>query len=436
MIRIIASTSPGKRVCAAAARLSTREGMALSVFESSDGGERDEKLIKKVMSSGHRSLLEHQSFSFALDGVSVFVEQCLIEFRLSSFTVKSRRYVDFKSAGYYTPGYLKGEALELYTSSMNSLFGDYAKLVDMGIPREDARFLLPYCFYSSMYLTCNARELAHIINAFTTGRLSAYDEIRKVGSELSKAFEGVFPDTLEAPALDCRVRAPEKSIETPRVCDQRVILMGEPRNADELLRQAVSFSGRFSSDEMELLVKDARPRELECLSYTFLIKNISQSCVTHFARHRIQSPMFESPSAAISKNLYVLPESIAADSRALQIYNSAFNRNTQTARKLMTMGLNPDDLVYLSLSGNTIDALITMNARELRHFMNLRTCERAQWEIRNAANSMLEALIASYPGLFRYYGPSCMTLGRCPEGRLSCGHPKSGAPIIPEDRAE
>ena len=75
----------------------------------------------------------------------------------------------------------------------------------------------------------------------------------------------------------------------------------------------------------------------------------------------------------------------------------------------------------IALSGNTVDILFTMNARELLHFMKLRTCTRAQWEIRDAAGDMLSGLMESFPALFRHFGPSCAVNGFCPEGRLSCG---------------
>ena len=79
--------------------------------------------------------------------------------------------------------------------------------------------------------------------------------------------------------------------------------------------------------------------------------------------------------------------------------------------------------MYFALSGHVTDIRLSMNARELLHFLKLRTCTRAQWEIRNAAWQMLKLLQESYPALFDQYGPSCRVTGRCPEGRLTCGKP-------------
>ena len=146
---IILDNREALRVVASAGRISTTGGSALEVLKKADGGERDLRLVGKVLSSGHRSVLEHQTLSVAFDNVSVLVEQFVIEFRLASFTVKSRRYVDFSDAGYVLP---EG-APEGFGERMEALFALYARLLELGIPREDARFVLPYCFRSNFYLS-------------------------------------------------------------------------------------------------------------------------------------------------------------------------------------------------------------------------------------------------------------------------------------------
>ena len=93
--KIVGWNTAGEEVCASAARISTTPGDALELFEKAQGNPRNQDLIGKVLRSGHRSVIEHAVFSIALQNVSVYVEQYFIERRLASFTVKSRRYVDF-----------------------------------------------------------------------------------------------------------------------------------------------------------------------------------------------------------------------------------------------------------------------------------------------------------------------------------------------------
>ena len=64
--------------------------------------------------------------------------------------------------------------------------------------------------------------------------------------------------------------------------------------------------------------------------------------------------------------------------------------------------------------------MLTMNARELRHFFALRMCNRAQWEIRALAESMFALCYREAPALFADAGPECLRRG-CPEGAKSCG---------------
>ena len=96
-VTILGFTPNIEAMIASGGRISTMDGTADEIFETSlaAGREKNEKLIGKVLSSGHTSVLEHGFVNLAFENVSVLAEQFLIEFRLASFTVKSRRYVDF-----------------------------------------------------------------------------------------------------------------------------------------------------------------------------------------------------------------------------------------------------------------------------------------------------------------------------------------------------
>ena len=83
-------------------------------------------------------------------------------------------------------------------------------------------------------------------------------------------------------------------------------------------------------------------------------------------------------------------------------------------------GCTEEQVVYCQLSGNTLDIVSSMNGRELMLFMRLRTCRRAQWEVRDFAMEMLKKLREVSPAIFSKYGPSCY-VSNCPEGSFSCG---------------
>ena len=182
--RIISCNMNSVEICASAARISTTEGDAIEIYENSRESVKNQEMVKKVLMLGHKSVIEHAVFSIAFCNVSAFVEQFFIESRLASFTVKSRRYVDFSKFGYYIPDDLEGTNRTQYCQYMDNLFSAYKTILEKGVPKEDARFLLPYSFNSNFYCTLNARELAHCINAIRYGRGKDIPELQNLADQI------------------------------------------------------------------------------------------------------------------------------------------------------------------------------------------------------------------------------------------------------------
>jgi len=427
--KILNSNRAALAIAASAGRMSTQAGTALEIYARSGDEEKDLNLIRKVLSSGHKSVIEHQTLSVAFNDVSVMAEQFIIEFRLASFTVKSRRYVDFSDAGYVVPSGMDEAQQAAYCRRMDSLFQAYGRLLEMGVPKEDARFLFPYCLRSNFFMTINARELIHMICTMISGRGARFEELRSLGMQLKEQFDELYPEVIDAEApryARCAEEALPTEVRAGQDVSAHAELIGRPNDAEVLLENAMAFSDRFLPADgkylypanMHRLLNDPRPRELEILNYTFRVKDISLACLTHFTRHRMQSPLIPSVLRALCRGSYVLPESIAANPDAEIIYRRAFKEQAEAAK-----GLPAELMVYYAMSGHVLDFLMTVNARELLLFGKLRTCTRAQWEIRAVAREMLSALNAASPEIFGGYGPSCAVTGKCPEGRMTCGKP-------------
>ena len=430
--KIISWNVDNEAVCASAAKMSTTKGNANEIFEKSRNNPQNTDLIKKVLRSGHKSVIEHAVFSIAFWDVSAFVEQFLIECRLASFTVKTRRYVDFSSLGYIIPSDLCGESLMHYREYMDLLFGGYKVLLEMGIPKEDARFLLPYSFCSNFYCTLNARELANLISSIKYGRGKNIPELQNLAQQLIEQISDIFPALL--PEFDCESNttcdnndtiwfASNKSIEHIESNEiGSVKLIQAPVQPLEILKFASSASHPHSDRkfDIEKIITSARPRELEHLTYTFAISNMTLSGITHLVRHRMQSIIIP-PIECVDHSRCIIPETVQQNPKAKECYVRIL---TEANEKLAQIPC--DDTLqkygyYFALSGNVMDVMTTMNARELMLFIRLRSCSRAQWEIRNVATSMLSLLRKNFPALFDHYGPSCVLTGVCPEGRMSCG---------------
>ena len=88
---------------------------------------------------------------------------------------------------------------------------------------------------------------------------------------------------------------------------------------------------------------------------------------------------------------------------------------------LSEMGVPKEDARYVLANATETKIVVTMNARSIMHFFNLRCCNRAQWEIRELAYKMLEQAKEVAPLLFKNAGASCVATGHCPEGAMTCG---------------
>jgi len=88
---------------AAAGKISRTSGKAHEVYESCVDPLKNGKFAKRVIDMGHCSIAEHDYVSVAIDDVTPILEHILIGSRLASFTVKSRREVDFRTNGFYVP---------------------------------------------------------------------------------------------------------------------------------------------------------------------------------------------------------------------------------------------------------------------------------------------------------------------------------------------
>lgn len=84
-------------------------------------------------------------------------------------------------------------------------------------------------------------------------------------------------------------------------------------------------------------------------------------------------------------------------------------------------GYKEEDLRYLKPQGTEFKALIGMNAHALLDWFKIRCCMNAQTEIRDLANKMLKLCKEASPALFENAGPSCVSLGYCPENEFQ--HP-------------
>ena len=226
---------------------------------------------------------------------------------------------------------------------------------------------------------------------------------------------------------------------------------------------------------VNMLANIGHESPLEHVSFTFAIEGISRACTHQIVRHRIASYSQQSQRyVKLEQFEYIIPPAIEKNPEAKRIFIEAMERDQKAYDELVDLLLedilidkhaadygscireilkeNPDavpdrskvldlyaenfledyrkaekqaieDARYVFPNACETKIVITMNARSLLHFFNVRCCNRAQWEIREMATEMLKECKKIAPALFKKAGPDCV-YGKCGEGKMSCKHPR------------
>jgi len=161
---------------------------------------------------------------------------------------------------------------------------------------------------------------------------------------------------------------------------------------------------------------------LEHAVFSLAAEGVSRALTHQLVRHRLasfaqQSQRYVDFDGGFD---YEVPPSIAAEPELAARFDDEMRRLAGLYADLREAGIAAEDARFVLPNAAHSRLLITMNARELRHFFRLRCCRRAQWEIRDLAKRMLKEVVEVAPALFQEAGPGCLA-GACPEGAMSCG---------------
>ncbi|EAX46654.1 thymidylate synthase, flavin-dependent [Thermosinus carboxydivorans Nor1] len=161
---------------------------------------------------------------------------------------------------------------------------------------------------------------------------------------------------------------------------------------------------------------------LEHVTFTFAIEGVSRVLTHQLVRHRIASYSQQSQRYVKEHDFeYILPPTISANPAAKEKFAALMETIRGVYDELVALGVHQEDARYVLPNATETKIVVTMNARSLLHFFQLRCCSRAQWEIRRLAEAMLAEVRQVAPLLFAKAGPTCVTAGYCSEGEMSCG---------------
>jgi len=176
-------------------------------FHRYDPPKSTEELIKKILLKKHFSVLEHAAATFRITGGSRVFTHELVRHRFISPSQESQRYVCYadKPGRKKTTNYqfimpetieaakIEGdaEAARIYKEAALACYELYEKLLDAGVPPEDARYILPNATVSQIVITANFRELRHFFCVRTHSR--AHWEIREIALMMLKIMQKESP---------------------------------------------------------------------------------------------------------------------------------------------------------------------------------------------------------------------------------------------------
>jgi thymidylate synthase (FAD) len=202
-VTLLSHTPEPEKTIAMAARLCYSPSGVLQLKQKLDSMSV-EKLVRKIVRMGHHSVLEHVSFTFGIEGISRATSHQLVRHRLASYSQQSQRYVVFKdSINYITPPTVEQnkEAKNIFEKITSECFEAYQKLIKLGVPVEDARYVLPNASETRIMVTMNARELLHFFKL--RGCRRAQWEIRALSMEMLSIVKNIAPIVFEKAGPGC-----------------------------------------------------------------------------------------------------------------------------------------------------------------------------------------------------------------------------------------
>jgi thymidylate synthase (FAD) len=173
---------------------------------------KTKSFIEKQLSRGHYGPWEHPQITFSIKGVSRVTMAQITRHRHMTFDIQSQRYVDFAETEAIVPKSLIDEdhfsredgSLDVsketqekwkqeYRLHTGQALEIYEDMVDDGIPKEDARFVLPLGTPVNMTFSGNARTFMHVFNL--RQKASSQWEIRQLSNELAEELKEWAPYT-------------------------------------------------------------------------------------------------------------------------------------------------------------------------------------------------------------------------------------------------
>ena len=201
-VKLLRYTPEPEKTVAMSARL-CYSPIGAAQLEEKITDEQAAKLVRKLVEMGHFSTLEHVTFTFAIEGVSRVLTHQLVRHRIASYSQQSQRYVkehDFETILPLSIAARPAER-EKFEKLMSEIRTLYTEWTEMGIPAEDARYILPNAAETKIVVTMNVRSLYNFFRLRCCTR--AQWEIRALAEKMLAEVKEVAPVLFEKAGPSC-----------------------------------------------------------------------------------------------------------------------------------------------------------------------------------------------------------------------------------------
>lgn len=162
-----------------------------------------EGFIRRMLKSehAHESPLEHASLTFHITCSRACSHQ-LVRHRIASYSQQSQRYVKMEDLPVIVPPSItETQSVFSFWDVGKEIEEKYARMLENGIPAEDARYLLPNCVATQLVVTMNFRSLLHFFSERCCNR--AQWEIRDIAGQMLEQCKQLYPCVFENAGAHC-----------------------------------------------------------------------------------------------------------------------------------------------------------------------------------------------------------------------------------------
>ena len=166
-------------------------------YNSTDKMFHNPTFIQARLEHKHGDIAEHVNYVFMIEDISVACLGQMVRHGLMSHSVSSTRYVDQFANSAIVPStisdHVNNELYELYLQHIGNSYELYGKLRQAGIPKEDARYVLPVANSTKLIVSGNALMWRNFIAQ--RSHQAAQWEIRAVSNAVLETLYYISPKT-------------------------------------------------------------------------------------------------------------------------------------------------------------------------------------------------------------------------------------------------